>query len=89
MTFKGSDMRRTIFHVIGVLAIAFCLFDFGYGIWEFFFEHDGVAFYANRPALAAIVLTIAVVSAVIWHMILRRRVVKKRESGRELQSGTS
>jgi hypothetical protein len=55
------------------LVIVFCVLDVGYAIWEFFFKHDGVAFYAEQPVRCAFVVLIAVASGVIWHLILRRR----------------
>lgn len=73
-------MWRTIFHVLGVLAIVFCLFDFGYAIWEFFFEHDGVAFYTNHPGVGGIVIAIAIICGVVWHLVLKRRDAKERKS---------
>ena len=73
-------MWRTIFHVLGVLAIVFCVVDFGYAIREFFSEHDGVAFYTNRPGLGGIVVAIAVIGAVVWHLILSRRVRTKNST---------
>jgi hypothetical protein len=76
-------MRRIALSVVTVSVIAVCVFEIGYAFWEFFWEHDGVAFYTARPALAAIVITIAVVSGVVWHLVLRRRDAKERESGHD------
>lgn len=75
-------MRRICFYIATVFAISFGVLEIGYAFYEFFFEHDGVAFYAARPALGAIVVTIAVVSGVFWHLILRRRDEKERGEGK-------
>ncbi|WP_146571698.1 hypothetical protein [Botrimarina hoheduenensis] len=54
------------------LLLAWCLFDFLHEIWLFFFEHDGVAFYAERPHVGVAVVATAVVIAVVWHLLQRQ-----------------
>ena len=73
-------MRFFALRIVTALVIAFCVLDTGYALWEFFFKHDGVAFYAEQPARGAFVVLIAVVSGVIWHLVLRRRAAVERGS---------
>jgi len=74
-------MWRRILLVVGFLAIVACVLELGYAFWEFFFEHDGMAFYADHPAQVALINTVAIVSGVAWHLVVRRRDARKNKSG--------
>jgi membrane-bound ClpP family serine protease len=74
-------MWRRILHVVGFLAIVACVLELAYAFWEFFFEHDGMAFYAYHPARVAIIVTVAIVSGIAWHLVVRRLDARKNKSG--------